>query len=110
MYKKVIQVQPDHVDAHCNLGVCYGEEGSSEKEIECYERALQIEPHHEDAIQNLKSAYYHRGVSAYQSGNLEDAKIAFGRILNGIAPNEPVIKQLYDALVQRQQKEQQGAM
>ena len=32
--------------------------------------------------------------------------MVFGQLLNGIAPNEPIIKQLYDALVQRQQKEQ----
>ena len=33
--------------------------------------------------------------------------MVFGQILDGIVPNKPVIKQLYGALVQRQQKEQQ---
>jgi len=106
MYQHAIRVQPNHADAHCNLGVCYGESGGAmvQEELACYERALTLEPNHADALQNAKAAYYHKGVAAYQAGDLEGAREAFGRILNGIAPDEPFVKQLYDAIVKRQQE------
>ena len=47
--KKAIQIQPNYVDAHYNLGIVLKELGEHQKAISCCEKAIQIQPNHVNA-------------------------------------------------------------
>ena len=44
LYQKAIQINPNHIDAHNNLGVIFTQLGESQKAINCFEKAIKIEP------------------------------------------------------------------
>ena len=98
-YEKALEVQPNHADALCNLGVIYGEAGNVDREIECYTKALSIEPTHEDALNNAKAALYYEGVKMFQNGNLDRSLHCFKRILDEIAPGEPSVEAAYQTVL-----------
>jgi tetratricopeptide (TPR) repeat protein len=56
-YKQAIRIDPDHVEAHNNLGVAYGELGRYQEAIESYKQAIRIDPDHAEAHNNLGNAY-----------------------------------------------------
>ena len=55
-YKKAIEINPRHVDAHFNLGVLFHTLEKVELAIPEYQIAIQLEPKHYDAYSNLGSA------------------------------------------------------
>ena len=52
-FKKAIEIDPNCVVAHNNLGVLYWHTGEVNKAIESFKRALEIDPGHRDTILNL---------------------------------------------------------
>jgi len=55
--KEEVRKNPDHVEAHNNLGVAYGELGRYQEAIESYKQAIRIDPDHAEAHNNLGNAY-----------------------------------------------------
>ena len=56
LYKEVLSVNPNHVDAHINLGVIFHAFREFQKAINSYQNAIQINPNHLDALNNLGNA------------------------------------------------------
>jgi len=98
-YEKTVEVQPNHADAFCNLGVIYGEAGDFDREVECYYKTLSIEPKHEDALNNAKAALYYEGVKLFHTGNLDGSLQCFKRILEEIAPGESSVEAAYHTVL-----------
>ncbi len=74
-YRKAIEIEPDHVDAHLNLGRLLHEEGRVRTAEECYRQALELRPEDSTASFNLAVA-------------LED----LGRPMEALAAYEKVIE------------------
>ena len=52
-YEKAIEINPNYVDAHYNLGVIFKELGENQKAKDCYEKAIEINPNYVNAHNNL---------------------------------------------------------
>ncbi len=74
VYQRLLQVDPDHVDAHINLGRLMHEGGAPTAAEQHYRRALELDPEHEIAAFNL-------GVALEDLGRLRDAIDAYQRAL-----------------------------
>src|SRR3972149_4246379 len=57
-FKKVIEIEPNHVEAHYELGLVYVEEGLCDDGIGELKKVLEIDPKYEDAYYSLGDAYY----------------------------------------------------
>ena len=71
-YEKALELDPDHVDAHVNLGRLLHEDGAPAAAEKHYRIAMQLDPHHETASFNL-------GVALEDLGRLRDAAVAYER-------------------------------
>ena len=69
-YEKILNINPDSVDAHYNLGTASQAMGQLDDAITSFQRALQIKPDHIDAYINL-------GNSLHACGRLDDAIQSF---------------------------------
>ncbi len=65
-YRATIGLNPDHAQAHYNLGVTYMHQGRSDAAIRCYREALRLYPDHAEARNNL-------GILLQAAGRLEEA-------------------------------------
>jgi tetratricopeptide (TPR) repeat protein len=74
VYERLLQLDPDHVDAHVNLGRLLHEDGAPAAAEKHYRKALEIDPDHETAAFNL-------GVALEDLGRLRDAIEAYQRAL-----------------------------
>jgi tetratricopeptide (TPR) repeat protein len=74
LYQRLLQLDPDHVDAHVNLGRLLHEDGAPAAAEQHYRRALEIDPEHETAAFNL-------GVALEDIGRFRDAIEAYQRAL-----------------------------
>ena len=52
-YQKVLELDPNYVDAHNNLGVIFKGLGENQRAKECFEKAIKINPNFADALNNL---------------------------------------------------------
>jgi len=71
LYKEVLNVNPNHVNAHINLGVIFSAFREFQKAINSYQNAIQINPNHVDALNNLGNSLkelgeYKKAISSYQ--------------------------------------------
>jgi protein O-GlcNAc transferase len=55
-YTKVIELDPEVVEAHYNLGLAYAMERKLKQAISEWEKVLQLDPHHTSARNNLEKA------------------------------------------------------
>lgn len=78
-YEKVIELDPNYVEAYNNLGIIYQEMGDLESALKSYRRAIEINPKYEKALNNI-------GILLHLKGEDEKATEAFNRIL-AINPN-----------------------
>ena len=46
LFKKAIQIKPDFVEAHYNLGIILYELGEYQQAVNSYENAIKIQPNH----------------------------------------------------------------
>jgi Flp pilus assembly protein TadD len=72
-YKKVLDLEPQHVDAMSNLGVAYYNLGQLDEAIEQYSKAIEIAPSDADIHSNLAAAYVQKYQSSRAQGQLESA-------------------------------------
>lgn len=57
LFKSVLELSPDMMEAHFNLGVCYGVKGNKKSQIHHFEEAIRLKPDMTDAHYNLGIAY-----------------------------------------------------
>lgn len=74
VYQRLLQLAPDHADAHVNLGRLLHEDGETAAAEQHYRRALEIDPEHETAAFNL-------GVALEDLGRQRDAIAAYQHAL-----------------------------
>ncbi len=74
LYERVLELDPDHVDAHVNLGRLLHEEKAPAAAEAHYRAALAVDPEHETAAFNL-------GVALEDLGRLREAIAAYERSL-----------------------------
>ena len=60
-FKKVILINPNHVDAHNNLGVALKNQGRFDEAIESFQRVLKIKNDYVDAYYNLGNIFWEQG-------------------------------------------------
>ena len=53
LYKETLKSNPNHVDAHNNLGIILLRSGKSQNAKSCFEKAIEINPNHASANNNL---------------------------------------------------------
>lgn len=73
-YERALEIDPDHADAHVNLGRLLHEQGAPAAAEEHYRRALEIDPDHETAAFNL-------GVALEDLGRVASAIDAYRRAI-----------------------------
>src|SRR5205823_5841380 len=73
--QRALEVDPDHSDAHVNLGRMLHEEGAPLAAQQHYRRALETDPSHPTAAFNL-------GVALEDLGRLNEARNAYLRALD----------------------------
>ena len=61
LYKETLKTNPNHVDAHNNLGVILLQSGKLQKAKNCYEKAIKINPNFADAHNNLGAVFKQLG-------------------------------------------------
>lgn len=74
VYGRLLERDPDHVDAHVNLGRLLHEDGAPAAAEEHYRRALEVDPDHDTAAFNL-------GVALEDLGRLREAMDAYQHAL-----------------------------
>lgn len=79
-YQRAIELDPDHSDAHVNLGRMLHEEGAPLAAQQHYRRALETDPAHPTAAFNL-------GVALEDLGRLNEARNAYLRAIDLDAEN-----------------------
>jgi tetratricopeptide (TPR) repeat protein len=57
LYKKIIQINPNHIKSNNNLGVLYQTLGDHQKAEGYFEKAIEIDPNHVNAHYNLGIVY-----------------------------------------------------
>ena len=78
-YQKVIELDPNYIEAYNNLGIIYQEIGKPEEALKTYQKAVQINPRYEKAYNNM-------GIIFQLKGEDEKAMEAFKKVLS-INPN-----------------------
>ncbi len=53
LYQKVIEINPNILNAQFNLGIIYDELNENEKAINCYEKAINLDPLFIQSYNNL---------------------------------------------------------
>jgi tetratricopeptide (TPR) repeat protein len=74
VYQRLLQLDPDHIDAHVNLGRLLHEDGAPAAAEQHYRRALELDPENDTAVFNL-------GVALEDLGRFRDAIDAYQRAL-----------------------------
>ena len=57
LYNQVLELNPNHLDAHNNIGIILQNAGQYQKAIKCFEKAIEIDPNYKNAYNNLGSAF-----------------------------------------------------
>jgi len=73
-YKKVIELEPTHVEAYNNLGIIYQEMGDFANALEAYQKSIAINPRYEKGHNNL-------GILLYLTERYEESMEAFQKAL-----------------------------
>ncbi len=74
-YQKVIEMDPNYIEAFNNLGLLYQEMGDLENALKFYQKAIEIHPHYEKALNNI-------GIVHLLRGEDEEALARFHNILS----------------------------
>ncbi|MGD0057897.1 MAG: tetratricopeptide repeat protein [Verrucomicrobiia bacterium] len=115
LFQQALRIDPDHADAHFNLGTVFLQQGKVSDAIEHYEQALRIKPdfagahndlgvaleqagkcedaigHYEQALRiqpDLADAHNNLGIALAQTGNIKEAIAQYGQALR-INPDYP---------------------
>lgn len=103
-YQQAIQIQPEHVDAHLNLGRLLQGDGGAGEAAAHYKRALELDPRHATAAYNLGTAYEDlndatRAIRAYRKAiaadpAFADAHFNLGRLYEKAGRKRDALKQM----------------
>ncbi len=74
-YRRALEADAGHLDAHLNLGRLLHERGDTAAALQCYETVLSLRP--EDAL-----AAFNLGVALEDTGRLDDAAAAYRRAID----------------------------
>ena len=80
-YYKVLEIDPNYVNAHNNLGIIFKELGEYQKAKSCFEKAIEIDPNYIDAYNNL-------GFIFKDLGDFQKAKSCYEKAIE----NDPLNK------------------
>ena len=58
LYKEILKINPNHANAHNNLGIVLEQLGESKKAMICFQKAVQINPNFAHAYYNLGKVFY----------------------------------------------------
>ena len=94
IYRRILDIDPDHVNAAYNLGVLHHETGNLKDAIRWYEKTTSIQPGHANAYTNL-------GAASHSLGDTEKAAACYEKAL-GADPNNPVTYHNLATLFQQQ--------
>jgi len=72
-YEQALDIRPDYVKAHNNLGNALKQQGQLNAAIKCYEKALKIKPDYIEAYNNLGTCYDDLGYFETAIKNFEQA-------------------------------------
>ena len=72
--KKVIELNPNYVDAHFNIGVVLNDQGKIQKSIDAYQKCISLFPNYPDAYINL-------GLALRGQGKIENSIETFLTVL-----------------------------
>ncbi|MCH8992750.1 MAG: tetratricopeptide repeat protein, partial [Acidobacteria bacterium] len=96
-YRQTLRLDPDHADAHHNLGVIFALGGELEEALEHHRWALRVEPDHAEAHNSLGLVYAQQGrldlaAEHYQASlrsdpNHPDTHVNLGNVL--VAQGKP---------------------
>jgi predicted TPR repeat methyltransferase len=100
LYKSILDVVPDHIDALHFLGVANHQLGNSEAGIELINKSLKISPNQPSALNNL-------GNINKELGNVEEAETAYRRVLELAPDHVETLSNL--AVILRLQKKTEAA-
>jgi protein O-GlcNAc transferase len=78
-YRRVLEAQPNHAEAHSNLGVALQQQRKLDEAIAAYRQAIGIKPDYAEAHSNL-------GVALRDQGKLDEAIAAYRQAI-GIKPD-----------------------
>lgn len=81
IYRRILEIAPEHVDALHYLGVASHQLGQSASAVELIRRALALSPNYPDAHNNL-------GNVLRRQGHLDEARLAYERTLE-LRPDNP---------------------
>ncbi len=73
-FSKAVQIKPDYVEAHNNLGLAFQSRGRFEEAIASFRKALEIQPDFVEAHNNL-------GAALKYQGRLDEAIASLGKAL-----------------------------
>ena len=79
--EKVIELNPNYVDAYYNIGVVLNDQGKIQEAIEAYKKCISLFPNYPDAYVNL-------GLALRAQGNIENSIEAFLTALK-LKPDHP---------------------
>jgi tetratricopeptide (TPR) repeat protein len=74
LYREVVQLKPDHAEAHNNLGIALGRMGRFDEAAAAHRDALRCRPDYPEAFNNL-------GIALARQGNAEEALPSFDEAL-----------------------------
>jgi tetratricopeptide (TPR) repeat protein len=89
-----LELVPDFVEAHNNIGTLLGALGRSDEAIEHFERAIALRP-------KLVTSHANLSVALYLQGRLEEAEMQYRRTLQIEPANAAVMGHLGEILVER---------
>ena len=109
LYNETLKTNPNHVDAHNNLGIVLNELGEHQKAMSCYEKAIQINPNYAGAHNNLGNTLdelgeYQKAMSCYEKAiqiqpNYLDAHYNIGNTLNELGQHQKAMS-CYEKAIQ----------
>ncbi|MGD9721504.1 MAG: tetratricopeptide repeat protein [Pirellulales bacterium] len=73
-FQRAVELKPDFVDAHSNLGAVLGMQGDIEAAVACFQRAVELKPDSAAALMNL-------GTVLARQEQLEEAAAVYRRVL-----------------------------
>ena len=101
LYNQVIKINPNHVDAHNNLGIIFKNLGENKKAIDCYQKAISINPNYANAHNNLGIVFKNLGenkkaIDCYEKAisinpNYADAYNNLGILFEQLGQNQKAI-------------------
>ena len=56
-YQKALQINPNYVEAHNNLGIIYFRKGKMDEALSEYQKAIEIKPDYAKGYYNIGNVY-----------------------------------------------------